>query len=108
MKYIRTKDAIINLSYVCIGVDNGWKSKEEYIAFKQEEQIEKIKVADTIEELCDCFIYKKQVFKTLREAIDYAPNFSTIYGAIWTTGKYIQPILLSVAETTMSGELRLL
>ena len=52
MKYIRTKDEIIDLSKVTIG-ENGWESIEEYIAFKQDDQQEPIKVADTIEELCD-------------------------------------------------------
>ena len=50
MKYIRTKDKIIDLSKVTIG-ENGWKSIEEYITFKQDDQQEPIKIADTVEEL---------------------------------------------------------
>lgn len=73
MKYIRTKDGIIDLSKVTIG-ENGWKSVEEYIAFKQEDQEEPIKIADTIEELCDGFWWENTMYK---EPI-FIPNFGLV------------------------------
>lgn len=82
---------------------------------------------DTIEELCDEFIYIKHIddkcFKYFYNSIDTAKNelYNSdgtlhykprkdleIYGAIWTTGEHGEPILKSVAKMNEKGELELL
>ena len=111
MKYIRTKDGIIDLSKVNIG-ENGWESIEEYIAFKQEDQQEPIKHADTTEDLCDEFVYidekhghltYKQLCDWREDDIDFIKKGTTIYGAIWTEWG-----LKYVAKMNDKGELELL
>ena len=114
MKYIRTKDGIIDLSKVTIG-ENGWKNIEEYIAFKQEEQKELIKQANTIEELCDYwdfyFISDKEYL--VRSIKDY----TTKQIKNMLDGKYIVDIKLAirtnkglkyVSKMNNKGELELL
>lgn len=104
MKYIRTKDEIIDLSTITIGKD-GWESIEEYIAFKQEDQKEQIKQADTIEELCDEFIgiLNGRHIKSLSKDLYILKPCETIYGAIWTDKG-----LIYVAKMNDKGELELL
>ena len=85
MKYIRTKDGKIYLI------------NSEFILLDGDKQ------ADTIEELCDEFVYNKMTFKTLEETLDYAPIGSDIYGAIWTDKG-----LTYVAKMNDKGELELL
>ena len=69
--------------------------------------------ADTIEELCDEFIYNKQLLYPsyidpkdtdliafrykIEDEFNYK-NHKEIYGAIWTTGEHGEPILKSVAK----------
>ena len=109
MKYIRTKDGIIDLSKVTIG-QNGWKDKKEYIAFKQEEQKETIKQADTIEELCDEAVFFDK---------DNVPHYKSKEGNIWYLGAglFIESLryciftdkgLIYVAKMNEKGELELL
>ena len=114
MKYIRTKDGIIDLSKVTIG-ENGWKDIEEYIAFKQEEQKELIKQADTIEDLCDEFVLDHPLFanncKCLYHSFEKAKNGIkkrsgdahdlydfVIYGAIWTDKGLIYVVKMNNKE----------
>ena len=116
-KYIRTKDGITDLSKVTIG-ENGWESIEEYIAFKQEDQQEPIKVADTIEELCDELVidnpesWEKKPFVSRRNFDTFLnkdnakyqkENNIKTYGAIWT-----EKGLIFVAKMNDKGELELL
>ena len=107
MKYIRTKDKIIDLANIKIGGSDGWKSKDEYIAFKQEDQIEKIKQADTIEELCDEFVIKGTrglyLGIPLQECELRNIPITQIHGAIWTDKG-----LIYVAKMNEKGELELL
>ena len=104
MKYIRTKDGIIDLSKVAIGKD-GWESIEEYIAFKQEDQKEQIKQADSIEELCDEFVRVREDIHDFLVSDDIPTQIEgwTIYGAIWTDRG-----LIYVAKMNEKGELELL
>ena len=110
MKYIRTKDGKI---YKIVDDFGTWTSN-----LISREIVEKalsgnewfkglglniIAQADTIEELCDEFVYNKQIFKTLKEALDYAPIGSEIYGAIWTDKG-----LIYVAKMNEKGKLKLL
>ena len=76
MKYIRTKDGIVDLSKITLGKD-GWESVEEYMAFKQDDQQEPIKVADTIEELCDEAVFFDK---------DNVPHYKSKEGNIWYLG----------------------
>ena len=117
MKYIRTKDEIIDLSNVVIG-ENGWENIEEYIVFKQENQQKPIKQADTIEELCDefvgvdietktgCIVQYSELDKIKAEMNKYdfeqGKDYET-YGAIWTDKG-----LIYVAKMNDKGELELL
>ena len=118
MKYIRTKDKIIDLANIKIGGSDGWKSKDEYIAFKQEDQIEKIKQADTIEELCDGFIitskqghiydsygdYNYELKEVLPQAREECPDEDwDLYGCILVNG-----IIKQVAKMNDKGELELI
>lgn len=106
MKYIRTKDGIIDLSNVTIG-ENGWKNVKEYIAFKQEDQEEPIKVAGTIEELIDEYVAIKdngKPFVIKKYEIHSNLQFGfTIYGSIWVNGN-----LIKVTKLNSRGELELL
>ena len=118
MKYIRTKDGIIDVdkNFLPIQVENNviyevfktWDSmsiRELGIAIKQ---------ADTIEELCDEFVIlpldqnKKPIHHFLRTPrIDDISHFINdshiIYGAIWTDKG-----LIYVAKMNSKGELELL
>ena len=92
MKYIRTKDGIYKMKHP-------WDTKKG-----------QIKIADTIEELCDEFVIKDRikVFETPFEDINYIKNvglweIKTIYGAIWTDKG-----LIYVAKMNEKGEMELL
>lgn len=91
MRYIRTKDGIeaynesCDLSYVYQSVGG-------------------IKIADTIEELCDEFVCDNKVFHTFREMLAYKCNANIkSYGAIWTDKG-----LIYVAKMNDKGEMELL
>ena len=117
MKYIRTKDGIINVEFykrtyenekvLYVSTGNGL-DKRNYI-------FEALKEADTIEELCDEFVaigtkdnyiartiynnFDKELFTNLKCK---ASGFE-IYGAIWTDKG-----LIYVAKMNEKGELELL
>ena len=66
MKYIRTKETI------CFAIDD-----KEVDYFKYQLGVENIKVADTIEELCDDFLFVDREGK---------PHFKSHDGNIWYLG----------------------
>ena len=111
MKYIRTKDGIFEKANQTI-----YKNEElEYIDDYELKLI--IKQADTIEELCDCYIviknnrhsyYTKKQFNRTRTdhfllARDVKLGKKIVYGAIWTNKG-----LIYVAKMNEKGELELL
>lgn len=122
MGYIRTVDNIYGTSELVKCEDkrvpNGWFTKNgvPLIAIKQ---------ADTIKELCDCFVFKKEIYRKIEKRNDlegvpmirmfdihffdlYEDEWERIYGAIWVKGEHNEPILKSVAEMNEKGELELL
>lgn len=113
MKYIRTKDVVVEAKQNEVGA---WVSKLPYKIFDRDI----IAQATAIEELCDEFvIYQKgfltpETSKVPLEEIDewYGEDNEyrerVIYGAIWTTGEHGEPILKSVAKMNNKGELELL
>lgn len=105
MKYIRTKNGIYE-RHKCIL--NGWN-----FVFDT-----KIKEADTIEELCDEFVYeyKNSFYKNSKPSYELVEmsletmkatmelfNGATFYGAIWTNKG-----LIYVAKMNEKGELELI
>lgn len=55
MKYIRTKDGrIIDINILVSTGHNYWKTNEDYI---KDHKDDILKQADTIEELCDCYVF---------------------------------------------------
>ena len=103
-KYIRTKDGVYEiekkLSYCYLD-----KNDNEYLF----EDI--LSQADTIEELCDEFVFidfgiygdKVYRFKTLEESKKCNALYDRCYGAIWT-----DKCLIYVAKMNNKGELKLL
>ena len=105
-KYIRTKDGIYEIisdDYGCeipVYCDNDFG--EKYI---QEEDV--IKFADTIEELCDEFVFmsygKPLIINNLDIPRKYVDNYANqTFGAIWTDKG-----LIYVAKMNEKGELEL-
>jgi hypothetical protein len=121
MRYIRTRDS----DYGCIIVDT--VKYEEFTGEEYEIPDEEIVAeADTIEELCDEFVYKNRKYNKFigkvkaNEGKDYIKledkygfetdnilvgliNWNLIYGAIWTDKG-----LIYVAKMNEKGELELL
>lgn len=110
MKYIRTKDGI----YEYVDYDNECIIPMPIIKYKgrlthcAERDI--IKQANTIEELCDEFVYSDNVFKNviyenynaLKILLKIRKNY-IVFGAIWTDKG-----LIYVAKMNEKGELELL
>ena len=107
MKYIRVNDEIKKVNLVC-------NDKKHYC--DEEWQIKDIdgKIADTIEELIDDYVWDDMVVvvnfenKSIKERHDtftYSldPEEKTIYGAIWTSKG-----LIYVAKMNEEGKLELL
>jgi len=100
MKYIRTKDGIFETI-----------NQSLYLLYIDGESLEKvIKQADTIGELCDCFIYENEKDgKIVEKILTYAGilystgDYRLKYGAIWTDKG-----LIYVAKMNEKGELELL
>ena len=104
MKYIRTKDGIYQITdpnrktNITVCTNHGWVFKEDII-----------KQADSIEELCDEFVYIRhdkphyppKVVKDLGALREN--RWCDVFGAIWT-GKG----LIYVAKLNDEGELELL
>ena len=112
MKYIRTKDG--RISYLTSEPNEEIPEYEIVtskgtVAYRMKSQV--VKVANTIEELCDCFVYGKCDYMELEEAQqekefyeqDLQRDGQPIYGAIWTDKG-----LIYVAKMNEKGELKLL
>lgn len=118
MKYIRTKDGIHE---ICVSdLDLNEETSIDIAGFRAkycrgfERPITKddvIKIADTIEELCDVFVYAKCDYMELEEAkrekdleeADWQEDGLPIYGAIWT-----EKGLIYVAKMNEKRKLELL
>ena len=97
MKYIRTKDGIYevdNENFDYVG--------KEYKRFTWNESQLVINQSDTIEELCDEFVYEKKLYKGLYE-LPYGAEDIKVFGAIWTDKG-----LIYVVKMNDRGELELL
>lgn len=121
MKYIRTKDSIFELvnEEIHLGKTEGIEGVEFYKAWQPErislnghrytrsvEVKRVIKTADTIEELCDEFVYVAS--EKDRPVVCYKPTAfhklsDNLYGAIWTDKG-----LIYVAKMNEEGTLELL
>ena len=105
MKYIRTKDGIAKVKNEWEYVVGGINIDDVFFA-----DSEILKQADTIEELCDQFVYVtnngNHYVKNNHEAIHYFIGEErpvSYYGAIWTDKG-----LIYVAKMNDKGELELL
>ena len=113
MKYIRTKWSIFEVveeTDLVYRVKAKWTPTHIYS--KSKCQTEVIKQADTIEELCDEFVYVKRDINTIFCDLPKAEKklykskksyWEIIYGAIWTDKG-----LIYVAKMNEKGELELL
>ena len=100
-KYIRTKDGIFEGYKTVIK-----KFAEDKVILAQAEVIMDgiIKTADTIEELCDEFVYEYQTgVRVINKKIVAMPDIVKTYGAIWTKNG-----LIYVAKMNKEGELELI
>ena len=110
MKYIRTKDED-NLIIDMTDMKLPYNLIDGYIDFNKFGMFKIIKQADTIEELCDEFVYvgeKGNVvlgmsYMQIEDVKKYNVNNNKIYGAIWTDKG-----LIYVAKMNDKGELELL
>ena len=107
MKCVRTEDKIIDVSYLEKD-DKGnyytWESDDFCANRKYIYKEDIIKEADTIEELCDMFVVRKETCRDLLVAKSWAKSYNEIlYGAIWTD-KGLQYI----AKMNDKGELELI
>ena len=113
MKYIRTEDGIFKLYDLkngCFKLDG----KNYCYDFMKEHEITHYKQADTIEELCDEFVFNVEnqvhlVINNYKRALEIAKSYGEdkikfiCYGAIWTDKG-----LVYVAKMNEKGELELL
>lgn len=113
MRYIRTKDGIFRYKLMS---RNEYEFRVEAGNIIQGKEVEgEVKIADTVEELCDEFIvvhkdgthvFQKSTAgdKVSKEYVEYLlRNNQTFYGAIWTDKG-----LIYVAKMNNKGELELL
>ena len=115
MKYIRTKDGriidtteyikIVETQYTFKFVPKGYEYYKPVCTNIHKDEI--IKQADTIEELCDEFVYQIGEYHYYNDDLEIAKgltdDISKIYGAIWTNKG-----LIYVAKLNDKGELELL
>ena len=114
MKYIRTKD---NNIYKVAGEEElYWVVKDSDIYEKLVPRCNVVKQADTVEDLCDCFIVEytnteptmfDNFYHLQRHHDLYSRNYHHIagrYGCIWVAGKGLK----YVAKMNNEGELELL
>ena len=104
MKYIRTKDnAIYKIENNKLIVGNIKVNCNDLQALEQDGY----KIADSIEELCDEFVYNHQILskedKNNKEYLSQLYCFNDIYGAIWTDKG-----LIYVAKMNSKGTLELI
>lgn len=113
-KFIRTKEGIIDTTKIATGSKYmDFATNDE--SFKEIFKTEPLAKADTIEELCDEFVYEKGCgkdtpmlskndFNSLKEwYMNSGFKVNTIYGAIWTDKG-----LIYVAKLNEKGELELI
>jgi len=98
MKYIRMKDSVLRMD-----TKLSCKALYEYLSQFDNYKNDLVKVADTIEELCDEFVVEDRdefaIFHNLKLA---KQTKGIIYGAIWTDKG-----LIYVAKMNDKGELEL-
>ena len=100
MKYIRTKEHLI--AKITAEDKNTISYENNFISGCLWKEDNNFQVANTIEELCDEYVYKEEVIdKRLLET--YRKLGREIYGAIWTSKG-----LIYVAKMNDKGELELL
>lgn len=114
--YIRTRDNIYEIESTYKHLGKTYYGVKGHISTYSEEEI--VNKADTIKELCDCYIItdKDDKYPFITKEVDnlhYANNKDRhnfeIYGAIWTKGKHGEPILKAVTKPmNEKGELELL
>lgn len=125
MKYIRTKNFVHDSKDVVVVNENGtlvvlrgidkdfverthgktWNTGTNAVLAQ----------AETVEELCDEFVYTDDTFKNvlykrlepIKSLIKLRHNYQ-VFGAIWVVGENDEPILKSVAKMNSKGELELL
>ena len=107
MKYIRTANGIYDIETAPIVYVDDVKCVE-FLAGKFTSRYEKIiQESDTIEELCDEFVYYHHLLTTEeKQNKDYLNTlymFNDVYGAIWTDKG-----LIYVAKMNEKGELELI
>lgn len=105
MKYIRTKDGIFENDFVHLTLYGDGKCVMEYKGRFYEPPLE-LKQADTIKELCDCFVFTDSLnsFYQIEEDENAVSGEDIIcYGAIWTDKG-----LIYVAKMNEEGEFELL
>lgn len=128
MKYIRTKDEIWEIMEIKSDYEKTYYHCKHNLIGKRFEEINIIKQADTIKELCDEFIlfdkdnlvyvpididfYSKEYIFKYADG-DYTEmtkiaDTDEIYAAIWTKGNKGEPILKSVAKLNDKKELELI
>lgn len=117
MKYIRLEDGVYDLLrnirtnnfYIRIEYDDGY-SNPRHLSPKD---LKKYRQADTVEELCDEFIFigednKPRLTYKAHEWLVSQFKGRMLYGAIWVTDEHGAPILKPVAEMNKEGEFELL
>lgn len=112
MKYIRTKDGIFTpekyqVAKAFVGI---FEEEQAKVMSAKKTDFNIIKQADTIEELCDCYVIKDRDERlpfVSNTDFDYSNNKDKnnfdVYGAIW-----VGVDLKSVAKMNDKGELELL
>lgn len=112
MKYIRTKDGIYEVINGCVlDTKLKWWQLERINKNEGKFYIDGIvvceRVADTIEEFCDEFVYQIDKYHYYNDELEIAKglcdDITKIYGAIWTDKG-----LIYVAKMNEKGELELL
>ena len=119
MKYIRTKNGLV--LYVSEKITDIYGTYYLYDNDTKWFESEIIKVADTIEELCDEFVAVRKSdnakrlgkidciwFKEQTGWIGRLEDYKSIYGAVWIEGPDGEPILKPIAKTNDEGELELI
>ena len=110
MKYVKTKDAIYKVRKPALD-EYLWEDSTYVYGHEHIKNSEIIEQADTIEELCDEFVYISNLrtwlspLKTLDGVYLFNKNETLldVYGAIWTDKG-----LIYVAKMNEKGELELL
>lgn len=115
MKYIRTEKGIYKSDRKDIVIHEDYISNYEQIIYHTNEKI--LKQSDTIEELCDEFVFVGQdnmpiLMETLQKCLERIKDLGLtnhkIYGAIWIQLSNSSCGLKPVVQANEKGELELL